>query len=349
MKVLNIMLSRRLGGIEQSFLDYNKALAIAGQEVYSVISNKAEIQANISDYSFKLPNYFQYDPISIFKLSKIINQTKAEIIIAHGNRAINAAIYAKELCGRKLIIISVAHNFKTKCLVKCDYIFSITNYFKAELAKTGFDINKIFFMPNVIDTKLYDSDFIERVIKKEDETVIGSMGRFVDKKGFDLLIKALDIVKKNGYKFKAIIGGDGILKKELQELTTSLDLNSNINFCGWVNNKSDFLNGIDIFCLPSKEEPFGIVLIEAMFYGKAIVSTNTEGPSEIINNNEDGLLTNNVTAEQIATKIQILLNDVKLRNNIGKKARLSIFENYDINIAAKKLKNYLEEIKQNEF
>ena len=80
-------------------------------------------------------------------------------------------------------------------------------------------------------------------------------------------------MKKKGYKASAVIAGDGACKEELKTYVSTLKLNNEIEFLGWVQNQNDFFSKIDVFCLTSTEETFGIVLLDAMKHKIPIVTT----------------------------------------------------------------------------
>ena len=100
---------------------------------------------------------------------------------------------------------------------------------------------------------------------EKDFTII-SAGRFVPKKGFTDLLKAAKILTDKGIKFKMKIFGDGELKQSLESLINEYNLEQ-VMLMGWSHNlKDEFLKG-DIFCIPSHQEPFGLIIGEAMLAG----------------------------------------------------------------------------------
>jgi glycosyltransferase involved in cell wall biosynthesis len=117
------------------------------------------------------------------------------------------------------------------------------------------------------------------------EPVIVSYGRRVNKKGFHILLKAFKAVIDSGYKAKLRIGGEGPEFNSLQNLCNELNLAETAELVGWVDDVENFLVDADVFILPSLDEPFGIVVLEAMAMGKPIISTQTRGPKEILDNN----------------------------------------------------------------
>lgn len=332
MKILNIMLSRGLGGIQQSFLDYGKALEMQNCDVINVVSSCAKITPPASSKKYTILNLCSFDPISIFQIKRIVTREKPDAIIAHGNRAIKFCL------DNPPPLIGVAHNYNTKWLPKCDYIFATTNHLKRYWLEQGCADEKVMVLPNMISLASAKTH-----PQKTQERVIGTMGRFVKKKGFDIFLIALSLLKSKGINFKAVIGGDGEEESHLRQLATKLGLDNHITFSGWVSDKEKFFDQIDIFCLPSTHEPFGIILLEAMARYKPIVSTRSEGPLEIIREGKTGLLCN-MTAADLADKLTQVLEDQGLAQALSKNAFADIEKNYESKIVSKKMINYLKKI-----
>lgn len=336
-KIMNVMLSRKLGGIEQAFLNYNQALHQNNCHILNVVSIKAAIN-NFLDLDSQIShilNLNKYDIISILQLKKLLHKYKPHVIVAHGNRAIQLCYYAKT---SHIPLIGVAHNYNIKLLKKCDHVISLTNHIQNHLIESNIATNNISLVPNMIDIKLTKS------VARHKPIVIGAMGRFVSKKGFDIFLQALSTLKLQGIEFKAIIAGDGEEKKKLNDSATKLDLEDQVTFIGWVENKQKFFDAIDIFCLPSIHEPFGIILLESMMYKKPIVSFATEGPSEIVTNQQDALLCEIGSYQALAHNLNILINDETYAQKLAQNAHLRVIENYAIDTIGKKLYHVLEKI-----
>lgn len=335
MKILNIMLSRDLGGIQQAFMDYSQALKSSGLQVINVISYGAKITSDSSFY--KVVNLGVVDFISVMQLRKIIANECPDLIIAHGNRAMT---FLSKIHNKNAPTIGVAHNYKVKWLKTCDYVFALTENLSDYLITQGIKKDRIKLVSNMIHL---DSRPVRRALERE-VPVIGTMGRFVKKKGFDIFLTALSLLKARGIKFKAIIGGGGEEEKSLKGLSDKLALSKHVSFIGWVEDKKQFFDAIDIFCLPSTHEPFGIILLEAMKYGVPIVSTASEGPSEIISDEYSGLLCSIFSASDMADKLEQMLAGGEKRNNMVNNAYLSLVQNYDIKVVGKILQHHLEQI-----
>ncbi|MES2214886.1 MAG: glycosyltransferase family 4 protein [Pseudomonadota bacterium] len=341
-KILNIMLSRELGGIQQAFLDYSLAMRMEGVHVVEIVSIGAKIidmMDGKSSKPYNLLNLGQYDIISSLYLRYIIWKEKPDLIIAHGNRAI------KFCTATKIKLAGVAHNYSTKHLKQCDYVFALTEHLENYLLSQGFERTKIMRMPNMI--KIEDNDTLAETPAKPPEYIptIGSMGRFVKKKGFDIFLASLALLKAQNIQFKAVIGGSGEEESHLKQLCNKLNLANQVTFMGWVKEKEEFFSQIDIFCLSSTHEPFGIMLLEAMERKKPIVSTKSEGPSEIIEDGVSGILCGVSSADDLATALARVISDSGLATNLSENGYLRLLQKYDIKIVAKILRNHLEKIR----
>ncbi len=119
-----------------------------------------------------------------------------------------------------------------------------------------------------------------------DAYVISSMGRFVPRKGFDVLIRAL---AKQPDAILWLIGG-GEQEQNLKTLAAELDVADRVRFAGWQKDPLPFIAASDCFAMASSHEPLGNVVLEAWGQGVPVVSTRSEGPTWFMRDGENGLL-----------------------------------------------------------
>jgi glycosyltransferase involved in cell wall biosynthesis len=117
------------------------------------------------------------------------------------------------------------------------------------------------------------------------------------------------------------ISGDGSQRQELQELARRALPERNVRFLGFREDVMSIINAADLFVLPSPAEPFGLVLLEAMALGKAVVATRAGGPREIVVDRGTGLLIAPGQAHEMADAICQLLSDEKARCRMGECGR----------------------------
>lgn len=158
--------------------------------------------------------------------------------------------------------------------------------------------------------------------------VVFALGRLVERKGFHHLIEAMLIIEQetNAY---LVIGGDGPQRSQLEQMVDDLGLRSDVLLAGFVD--SDVLPGLyasaDVFVLPSIEdsggdtEGLGIVLLEAMASGTAVVASNVGGISDIVSDGSNGFLVEQGAVGDLAERISQLILDSGLRRKFGERGR----------------------------
>ncbi|WP_011296925.1 glycosyltransferase family 4 protein [Cupriavidus necator] len=120
--------------------------------------------------------------------------------------------------------------------------------------------------------------------------IVLAMGRLVNAKGFDVLIRAWQRVSAEVPDWKLVIHGEGEERPALSALIDELGLQDSVSLPGICRDATEAYREASIFCLSSRYEGFGLVLIEAMAFGLPIVSTNCEaGPRELLATGTVGL------------------------------------------------------------
>jgi glycosyltransferase involved in cell wall biosynthesis len=258
------------------------------------------------------------------------------VIVAHANRAFSLA---KKAVSGDLPIVAVAHNYNVDRFVHADAVFSITADVRRKLIEVGVDENKVFVIPNMVRCH----ELPHRNARNQ-PPVIATMGRFVGKKGFDVFINALSILHDKGHQFKAVIGGGGGEEAELRKLVKTLGLQDRVTFPGWIEHKKEFYKGADIFCLPSLHEPFGIVLLEAFMYGAPVVTSDSEGPRDIITPNYDALMVPKGDATAMAAALAKLINDPRLCEELAANGFAKVKTRYTIETVAQRMEKALNSV-----
>jgi len=218
-------------------------------------------------------------------------------------------------------LTSTLHNYvKLKYYVNVDRYIATTEDLRQHLVKHGISPDRIELLGYFTHLNVVESVARESFA----DPVFVAYGRMVEKKGFDVLLRAFARLRENGVVARLIIGGDGEERDSLHALTRELGLSSDVEFAGWINDISAFLDRGSIFVLPSLDEPFGIVVIEAMARGKPIVSTRTQGPREVLND-DIAYLAEVGDAESLAVAMQRAAEDEQDRLEKAK-AALSRFK-----------------------
>ena len=178
-----------------------------------------------------------------------------------------------------------------------------------------------------------------------DQLRIMAAGRFVPKKGFETLLEAAHILRDHTPSMHFDIYGDGPLKPVLTTMIDQLDLD-NVSLHGWTPALDQAFAAADIFCLPSLEEPFGLVIGEAMGRGIPMVATCTDGPLDVLGFDgiqrdqtlpAGGLLTEPGDADSLAKALASLSDSRGMLASTGEAARRRIVADFGMEALADRL------------
>jgi glycosyltransferase involved in cell wall biosynthesis len=157
--------------------------------------------------------------------------------------------------------------------------------------------------------------------------IVGLVGRLQPWKGQDRLLRAQAILRERGHEIHTLlVGGDayelsGDYAAELPELARSLDLSEAVTMTGQVPDAGPYIERMDILLNASDPEPFGIVLLEGMARGIALVAVSSGGPKEFITDRQTGVLARSGAPEALADALEVLLESPSLRRRIGEAGR----------------------------
>lgn len=264
------------------------------------------------------------------------------------------AMYASGIIGIPFSFTSHANDlFERGWLLKekidrAKFAITISEYNRNFLDKYCTDMSKVKVVRCGIESKL---EMNKRKVNNN-PPVIGSLGRLVEKKGFDVLILALRNLDRKGYDFKLEIAGAGPLMPNLKELTLKEGINSKVQFLGAISHETvyDWLNKLDIFILASKIDSNGdqdgipVVLMEAMSASTPVISTSISAIPELIEDNVSGLLAEPGDVETLAGKLEIMICDKSKRRKFVKNGLAYIKEEFDLDLNTNRLKIIFQEM-----
>lgn len=252
----------------------------------------------------------------IFKLNRV-----KTVIRLHGSNTANNLYMQKN---RSFLLT----NIEKMAILKADFILSVSNHI-AELTKKSFSLNftsKTIY--NGVDTSLFNDYGIER-----DNNKILFVGRMHPYKGMEDLFAALNFVfaeNKSVY-FEIICTLIEDYKVKLLSLV-SKEFHSRIKFTGRVNNDElpAYYNSANLSILPSRAEAFPIIPLESMSCGTPVIIADRFSAREIVDDNVDGFLVNALDNTELAKKIISILQNQPMIEEMRKKSREKILNNFSI-------------------
>jgi glycosyltransferase involved in cell wall biosynthesis len=162
----------------------------------------------------------------------------------------------------------------------------------------------------------------------EEDIILISVGRLVKRKGYEYAIRAIS--KLHFKNIKYLIIGDGPEENNLKSLAKSLDVEDKVDFLGFVSEdkKFQYLSISDIYVLSSLHEGFGICLLEAMYCGLPIVSTDNGGQTDFLIDGVNALMVPVEDSDALAEQIKILIDNESLRLQMIEKNKKDITRFY---------------------
>ncbi|MEK6622407.1 MAG: glycosyltransferase family 4 protein [Planctomycetota bacterium] len=166
--------------------------------------------------------------------------------------------------------------------------------------------------------------------------VVVTAGRLVPVKGQAFLISAMSGIVKEAPNVMLVVLGDGELRSRLEEQARALKLEDRVLFTGMRNDVPEIVSCCDVFALPSVNEGFGVVLLEAMAVKCPIVATGVGGVPEVILDGITGILVPPKDPAQLAQAILKLMKDPQLSARLAGSGYQRLKTHFDIQITVSK-------------
>jgi glycosyltransferase involved in cell wall biosynthesis len=311
MKIVNLISGKDLGGPKQTFVHYSDNLCQLGHQVTSVIRPKAQLEPLLKQrkLDYLLLNYPRtrlplLKNLAINRLRQLFTQQDVDLVIVH--KPIDAAL-ARAALPENCQLILILHSYTAAGINAADVLICVSPVL-AEFARRQGYTGPLEVIPNLVE--LNPIEPTSRPLQPI--PIIATMGVLRRTKGQDILLQAAAILLRRNIEFKLVIAGKGRWHKKVNKWIQQFGLSAITQRLDWVNNqdRDRFIDAADIFCLPSRGETFGMVVIEAMARKRLVVATRCGGPQGIIKHMENGLLCD-INAESLANTLAkaIVLKD----------------------------------------
>lgn len=287
---------------------------------------------NIRNTIYRIRNTLCDSPSIAYQLRKILKKESVDTIISVDTNLMKIVFPAT--LGLPINLIAWEHmnfnvNFgsKSRAIIKqlcarySDSIVTLTERDKEYWLKGTSHKSQIITISN-------PSPFpVQSHIQEKTKTVL-AIGRLTEQKGFDLLLEAWIQVSKVMPDWKLKIVGEGIERADLNEFITLNQLDKCVELVGSTDNISKYYQQAEIFCLSSRYEGFGMVLIEALAFGLPVVSFDCDaGPAEILDGTGSILVPEKDTNELALSLIELMKDDEQRKTiSLRSKEKAKIYQ-----------------------
>lgn len=288
---------------------------------------------NIISSNCQSNNIFQ--TIIIFtEIIRIVKKQKIDIIHSH-HRYFDVMAYfiSKIIVVRRITSVQSKVYGKKYFSYKAETLIACSNTIKEHLVKY-FNVNssKIKVIKNFIDAaeaKIVTKKFElkQNLQIKENLTVIGFVGRFsIREKGIDVLLEAFRKLSHSNVDLILLLIGEGEDREYINNFITEHKIQAVIVAPN--QNIFDMYNIIDVVVLPSRVDPFPLVMLECGLMKKAFIGSNVDGIKEFVENGVDGILVDTNDAKSLAKELEFLIARPELKKELGYKLFNKVMNNF---------------------
>lgn len=299
-------------------------------------SSGQRMYGGIKDVVLKIYKEFQFDLIHAhvalpdgFAAMKIKHIYQKPLIVTIHGQDLYVTFYRNKSC--KIALFNVFKKSDRIILVSkklkeiSDNNVGFAN--KSTVISNGVAVNNILKEKNIILGK-----------STLDYRIILSVSYLITRKAIDFNLKAIAQLINKYPNLKYLIIGDGPEMRHLKELSNNLKINEHVEFLGQLSHKNvlAYMAKADIFSLPSWDEAFGVVYIEAMAHGKPVIGCQGEGIEDFVMQGKTGLLVKPKDVDSLTEALDFLLSNQEEAKAMGARAQKVILEKYTWEKNAKK-------------
>lgn len=264
--------------------------------------------------------------VLIYFLSRIFNKKVASL--TYGNEFLVHSRYSLRTVFFKNLDLLILGAYSIKELIK-----KVHHLEEEKLAVIRYGL-----IPRELVIKESKKELREEFDIPKDQFVLISVGRHVSRKNFDLVIKAVSIIKekKPSMQTTYFLIGEGEETLRLKKLVKDLDLTNEVKFLGHTNIKTrnKYYKLSDVFLMPSVVESesiegFGIVFLEANYFNLPVIGTYSGGIVEAIEDGKTGLLVNQNDLNDLTEKILFLYENKDKRELMGQQGHERVIEDFN--------------------
>lgn len=281
---------------------------------------------------------------------KLIKTHKVDVIHTNGGAPNQWMVFSSKLCGKPILTqLHAPYQLRDRISLNLSSPDKVIGVSRAVLSPFFSDthkhssssktLDKFSVIHNGIDlapferaqSKIERTNIRQELIISKNNFVLVSVGSLIERKGMDLIIRAVKIVKERGIPVSLIIIGDGRERKALEKLIEELDLQNIVHLLGEREDVASILcSNVDLYVSGARSEAFGLVFAEAGAAGLASVAPDVDGIPEVLIDKHTGMLVKKGSIGDLANSISQLYENPSLREKLAARAQERVKDNFDV-------------------
>lgn len=341
------------GGMENGIINVANRLPADEYKISVCALDKAEtfsqrIQRKSSEYYLVPPARSGVDSTLVWRLARLLRQSKADVVHSHNWGTFLYAILAAKLA--RVPVIHGEHGKNpgefgresrlrrwTKRLLgpKVDRLVTVSSAIAAEWIDYGVPERRIRNIPNGVDVERFCPGLISGEERQAyglapDGFLFGSVGRLDSLKNYEFLISSFARIASQLPGSRLALLGDGPCKDQLQQKIDELRLTDTVYLVGRRPDPENFLRLLDMFVLPSKYEGMSNVVLEAMATGLTVVCADLPSHREVFEPDREGVIVSPFTPENLAETLVCLVHNRERCRALGLAAREKVLKRFSL-------------------
>jgi glycosyltransferase involved in cell wall biosynthesis len=343
-RIAQVIDDLRVGGAERLFVDLVNALP--EDEKFVILLNENEVIPNleaslrpeIDVYKIRIRKRTLY--LDIVRFARLLRKLKCDVVHSHTFWANFYGSVAARMAHVPVIVTSEHgrnewkrgwHKWiESEVISRCAQhrLCVSQDILERRRDVDGIPGERLMLVPNGTVVPGMDDH------REPDGIVIGSVGRLVVAKDYPSLVRALGLLRKRGIECRLEIVGAGPEESSIIDEVNRLSLNRYVTLAGFQQNVGDWLSSWTIFAVSSINEGQPVALLEAMARGLPCVVTSVGGIPDTLENEKEGLIVSPRDPEALAGALHRLIENPKLRRQLGSSARDRVCRDFSIDALA---------------
>jgi len=342
MRILQFCSAREIGGGERHVIELANALAPRGHQVFAALGPSSPVTDKLIELPLanivELPMRNSFNLSTAVKLARFVRKNRIEIVHAHIARDYPLAALAAARGKARLVltrhVLFPLNRIHRLTLRRVKGVIAVSNAVAESIrARHLFRDDQIVVIYNGINVDRFAR--ASSNARSSQNLRVGMVGHLAPIKGQEDFIRAAAIICANRRDVEFVIAGEdksstGRHRSALEGLIGDLGLTQCVRLLGWTDDIAELLSTFDVFVSPSRSEPFGLSMVEAMAAGVPIAATQSEGAREIIDAGVTGLLFPIADFPAMAEAICVLLENRSVRESLATSALQVVRERFSL-------------------
>lgn len=300
-----------------------QGLEARGVDTIVLCTRRQKLDADLTEgvRVFRVPGYTVpgWGRVVRRTILRNLSEQPPDVIHVHGPRMLSQGLWLGRTLDCPVVITLTDQTEAARVVLSsntavCRAIVCVSESVRVALPPRLDQIEQRVILPGV---SLDPAIELSPILQEDKVPVIGIAGPLEVIKGGSFFLRACHRVLEAGTAIRIVVVGSGPEEKNLRRLATSLELDDRVTFVDDGTSMAAYLTAIDVFCLPSLQQGFGVIMLEAMALGRPAIASGVGGVLSILEDGVNGFIVPPSDSRALADRMLDLLRDKELASRIA--------------------------------